>query len=308
MCVHAVEFQQWYFDGRRRSVSLQLACLPPLSFVVEVWCAKERTQQLITRREVCSRMISPIWKTITDERTRSWIKTENDRTISSLERSPRFRRYLESALKSLDESGADLKAATFRLSLRDGWIYELSSGSVHPRGIWRRTRLDSYLASKPECKHCWIWMHSQRGEGRSWTLARGADIDFSPSGTRCLLVLSDGGSQTFELREFDVERADFVEDGFVVPAARNPSATWRDNNTVVVATDFGTASSKNREGLPIVVKEWSRGQSLSQARELFRGEPDDYAVMIVPGRDTATPAKRRVCPVQAPSRHFTHFA
>jgi prolyl oligopeptidase len=96
-----------------------------------------------------------------------------------------------------------------------------------------------------------------------------------PRGGRCLVSLSRGGGDAHVVREFDLERLAFVEDGFILPEAKG-SAGWIDRDTLFVATDFGPGSMTS-SGYPRVVKEWKRGAPLAAARLVYEAEPDDLA-------------------------------
>jgi hypothetical protein len=77
-----------------------------------------------------------------DKRTEAWIRKQNERTLSVLERDPRFRRYYQIALDNLDTEDALTSVAANPL-LHEGWVYQTWRDSTHTRGIWRRTPLNS---------------------------------------------------------------------------------------------------------------------------------------------------------------------
>jgi hypothetical protein len=77
------------------------------------------------------------------------------------------------------------------------------------------------------------------------------------------------------VREFDLERLAFVEDGFILPEAKG-SAGWIDRDTLFVATDFGPGSM-SESGYPRLVKEWRRGTPLGQARPVYEAAEDDLS-------------------------------
>ena len=111
----------------------------------------------------------------------------------------------------------------------------------------------------------------------SSTGAEGPPLKFSravlsPSGKRCLVALLHRGI-VVEWREFDVQSRTFVTGGFRLPPTKASSAIWRDEDTLIVSTDAG-AGTLDADGLPMVVKEWRRGQPFEHALELVRREPD----------------------------------
>src|SRR5690606_35912672 len=103
--------------------------------------------------------------------------------------------------------------------------------------------------------------------------------------------LSDGGKDAVTIREFDTVEKRFVEGGFVLPESKG-SATWIDRDTLLIARDFGEGSLTS-SGYPMVVKRLTRGQSLDQAQELYRGQPTDVSVQPLVLRDADGVVRRR---------------
>ena len=52
--------------------------------------------------------------------------------------------------------------------------------------------------------------------------------------------------------------------------------SWKDENTLLVGTDFGPGSLTS-SGYPRLVKEWKRGTSLDTARMVFEAEETDIS-------------------------------
>jgi prolyl oligopeptidase len=113
-----------------------------------------------------------------------------------------------------------------------------------------------------------------REENENWVWA-GASF-LKPRGGRCLVSLSRGGGDAHVVREFDLERLAFVEDGFTLPEAKG-SAGWIDRDTVFVATDFGPGSmtelrlSARGEGME------ARHPWLRAARLVYEAQEDDLS-------------------------------
>jgi prolyl oligopeptidase len=104
-----------------------------------------------------------------------------------------------------------------------------------------------------------------------------------PSYTRCLVALSDGGEDATTIREFDLTTGAFVAGGFDLPHSKQ-NVDWLDADTLLVSRDWGPGTM-TASGYPFVVKTLKRGQTLDQATEVFRGEPDDVSVDPVILRD-----------------------
>jgi prolyl oligopeptidase len=118
-------------------------------------------------------------------------------------------------------------------------------------------------------------------EGKNW-FWHGADCT-SPSGRRCLISLSDGGEDADTVREFDLPSKTFVEGGFTLPHGKQ-SAAWADDDTLLVSREW-EPGQLTTSGYPYVVKELKRGQALSDAREIARGDKHDVGESPVALRD-----------------------
>jgi len=76
----------------------------------------------------------------------------------------------------------------------------------------------------------------------------------------------------------------FVADGFHLPEGKQ-DVSWVDGDTLLVARDWG-AGTLTQAGYAFVVKELKRAQPLSEAREIFRGEPTDVGASPFVLRDS----------------------
>ena len=84
-----------------------------------------------------------------------------------------------------------------------------------------------------------------------------------PEERLCLVRLSPGGSDAVEVREYDLERKEFVEGGFKVPVSKNTVA-WVDENTLLVSHNLDEAHVTT-SGYSSAVRRWERGTSLGDA-------------------------------------------
>ena len=203
------------------------------------------------------------------ERALSWVREQDARSLPRLKSDPRYERYYGEAL-AINQDKSRIPTGT----LHDGWIYNFWQDEAHVRGVWRRTRLESYRTRAPDWQSLLDVDALTKAEGRSWVY-KGATC-LPPRGLRCLIKLSDGGTDASVWRELDVESHAFVRGGFVLPEAKSDVA-WQDENTLLVSTDWGPGSM-TASGYPFIVKAWRRGEPLSAARELFRGKQQDVAV------------------------------
>ena len=157
---------------------------------------------------------------------------------------------------------------------RGDHLYNFWRDAANPRGLWRRTTLDSYRSESPDWDVLIDVDELAEADGENWVWA-GADV-IEPDHTVALISLSRGGSDAAIVREFDMRTRQFVADGFELPEAKT-QITWEDENTVLLGTDFGEGSLTD-SGYPRLVKRWKRGQPLDDAETLFTAASTDVIV------------------------------
>jgi prolyl oligopeptidase len=199
----------------------------------------------------------------------AWVKQHNERATKELQAVPEYKAILEQAQEIYD-SPARIPTP----ELRGERIYNLWQDASHPRGLWRRTSLDSFRTPEPSWEPVLDLDALGKAEGKSWLL-QGA-VCLPPQHQRCMLALSDGGSDASELREFDTTTKTFVAGGFTLPVAKS-SVSWKDQDTLWIATDFG-AGTLTSSGYPRLAKEWKRGTPLASARTILECKVDDVGV------------------------------
>ena len=99
-----------------------------------------------------------------------------------------------------------------------------------------------------------------------------------PGFERCLLRLSPSGSDEVQIREFDLNKADFVKGGFSVSTSRS-FATWLNKDTLLVAT-ADKPEHKTMTGWPTNVQLWHRGQALGAAPVIYQAKTSDALIQL----------------------------
>lgn len=210
---------------------------------------------------------------IEGEKALAWVRAQNARSLHELQSLPDF-----------DSNFADAKYASTtkeRLAygtIRDGQIYNFWQDDKNVRGIWRRTPLKSYISVNPEWETLIDFDKLAESEGENWVF-KGVECYRNPEATRnvCMVKLSDGGKDAVTLREFDLEKLSFVEDGFISPESKQYFA-WLDVDTALLATNWGEGTL-TESGYPFIIKKWKRGTAMSEASEYFRGEKKDVLAL-----------------------------
>jgi len=203
------------------------------------------------------------------EKALDWVRAQNAASKDSLE-------SLEGFAQLRDDLRAILDSNDKIPFVREmgGYLYNFWQDASNPRGLWRRTTLDSYRSAAPEWEVILDLDALNKAEGENWVWA-GADC-LRPEYTRCLLSLSRGGADANVTREFDVATKSFVEGGFFRPEAKGGMG-WIDLDTVFVYTDFGDGSMTS-SGYPRIAKRWKRGTELATAETVYEGQADDMYI------------------------------
>ncbi|WP_197373429.1 prolyl oligopeptidase family serine peptidase [Mycolicibacterium baixiangningiae] len=205
---------------------------------------------------------------ITGDDALDWVRRHNEPTLADLG-GERFEQMRTEALEVLD---TDARIPYVRR--RGEYLYNFWRDAANPRGLWRRTTLESYRTEEPEWDVVIDVDALARADDENWVWA-GSDV-LEPDHTRALVSLSRGGADAAIVREFDIAARQFVDDGFELPEAKT-AISWEDEDTVLVGTDFGEGAL-TESGYPRLVKRWRRGTPLAEAETVFSGDATDVIV------------------------------
>ncbi len=206
---------------------------------------------------------------VTGERALSWVRERNAETVAELAGSARFEALRGEVLEVFESTDR-----IPYISRRGEYRYNFWRDREHPRGRWRRTTLAEYRKERPDWEVLLDVDALARDEEENWVF-HGARC-LRPDYRRALVSLSRGGADAVVVREFDIERREFVTDGFALPEAKS-SVRWIDADRVYVGTDFGPGTLTTC-GYPRTVRQWRRGEPLTEAELVYEGRPDDVSV------------------------------
>ncbi|MEW2142668.1 prolyl oligopeptidase family serine peptidase [Micromonospora vinacea] len=199
-----------------------------------------------------------------------WVRDRNVESLATLTEGEAFPRLRAELLQVLDAEDR-IPYPGWR---GDGHYYNFWRDAAHPRGVWQRTTLDEYRRPEPEWDVLLDVDALAAEEGENWVWQKVTVL--RPPYERCLISLSRGGADAVVVREFDLLRRTFVEDGFTLPEAKS-RVCWIDADHIYVGTDFGPGSLTS-SGYPRVAKRWRRGTPLSAADTVHEGRPEDVGV------------------------------
>ena len=203
------------------------------------------------------------------EKQLAWVRERNAESQPLLEGKTEFKAIHERLL-AIYNSRSRIPA----VMKRGRWLYNFWQDERNPRGVWRRTTRDEYRKKDPAWETVLDIGKLSADENEKWVF-KGANCLY-PKYERCLVTLSRGGADASEIREFDTVRKEFVKDGFRLPNSKL-DVTWRDRDTIYVATDFGPGTMTT-SGYPRIVKEWHRGAPLADAATVLEGKEADVGV------------------------------
>ncbi len=207
------------------------------------------------------------------DRAMAWVKAENAKTLAVLKADPHFGVMYAKALKI-----AQAKDRVPAPTIIGGQVYNFWQDDDHVRGIWRDTSTTEYASASPTWTTALDLDELAKTENANWVW-QGVDCAW-PAENRCLIRLSDGGEDAVTIREFDLTSKAFVSDGFILSRGKQTTA-WEDANTVLVSRAW-SPGDLTTSGYPFIVKRLKRGQPLSSAVEVFRGDKSDGGYGVTP--------------------------
>ena len=215
-------------------------------------------------QSVISSNLDPyLWlEEVEGKKSLAWVEEQNEETFTRYTESNAFKEKYERIKKELNDDER-IPSAYYQ----NGEMYNFWRDEKNVRGVWRKTSFKSYLKDEPIWEDILDIDQLANDEGINW-LYKGADC-LAPEYKRCLIRLSDGGTDAVTIREFDLEEKKFVKDGFnTYPSKQN--ASWVNEDQILIGADFGEGSM-NESGYPMQVKLWNRGESLEEAKIFFSG-------------------------------------
>ena len=192
-----------------------------------------------------------------------WVKSQNKITETRYAESEEFSSTYEELLKEYQSTDRIPYA-----SVQGGMMYNFWRDEKNVRGLWRRTTIESYKTDNPEWETLLDIDELAEKENENWVY-KGSNC-LAPNYDKCLLRLSIGGKDAVVVREFDLVKKTFVENGFNTTESKQ-YLSWINENQIMVATNFGEGTM-NESGYPKQVKVWTRGENLEDISPIFDGD------------------------------------
>jgi len=172
------------------------------------------------------------------------------------------------------------------VKVRGDFLYNFWQDERNVKGVWRRTTWTEYRKEDGVNARWEVLLDVDdlaKRENKSWVYKGASFLCYGVGqyerADRCLISLSDGGTDSCEVREYDVSEKKFVDadDAFFIPDSKH-SVCWKDRDTLWIGyteKEFGFKVSSC--GYPLTTKEWKRGTKLADAKEIYSGEESDVA-------------------------------
>ncbi len=209
---------------------------------------------------------------VTGEKAIEWVKARNAKSQAKMEADPQFNSLREDLLAILDSD-----ARIPFVSKQGDFYYNFWRDKKNERGLWRRTTLEQYKKAQPEWEVILDLDALGKAENENWVW-KGANL-LRPDYKRALITLSRGGADADVTREFDMDKKEFIKDGFSRPEAKG-GMSWIDKDNVFVMTDFGPGSM-TESGYPRIAKKWKRGTPLESAEIVYEGKSEDMSISAI---------------------------
>jgi prolyl oligopeptidase len=190
----------------------------------------------------------------------AWVEDQNAKTLAEFggENYEKERRILVEILDRPDKIPY--------VTRRGGFLYNFWRDKDHPRGLWRCTTMSEFVADDPPWEILIDVDALAEEDGEDWVWQGATTL--LPSHDRAMIRLSRGGSDACVLREFDLLKKIFVEDGFRLPEAKG-GVEWLDIETLLLTSAHGGEPFQTRSGYARTVRLWKRGTEPSEAPILF---------------------------------------
>jgi prolyl oligopeptidase len=199
-------------------------------------------------------------------RALEFVEAQNKATVAELSAQKDY--------QSIYDMSLEISNSTEQIAypaIRGNYVYNFWKDKDHVRGIWRRCSVESYKMHKPIWETLLDIDELSEKENIKWVFKGSSGL--YPDYNRFLVQLSNGGGDAVVTKEFDATKKAFIEEGFYIAESKG-SASYVDENTLVVCTNFG-AGTMTTSGYPRQVKLWKRGTAISTAQLIHEGNSAD---------------------------------
>lgn len=211
---------------------------------------------------------------VTGDTALAWVAEQNKKTVNEISAHPDFQQTVSRCFSVISSK----EKIAWPSIQPNGSYYNFWRDSDNVRGVLRETDSASYRTQHPSWRVILDVDKLAHDEGCEWVY-QGRTWDEFSGKIYSLIQLSDGGSDAHIMREFDVSKREFVQNGFYLPEAKS-DVVWLDENTLLTSTDFGDGSL-TESGYPRQARLLKRGQLLLEAEKLFEVDSAHLKMNII---------------------------
>ncbi|AAU03649.1 prolyl oligopeptidase family serine peptidase [Rickettsia typhi] len=203
-----------------------------------------------------------------------WAKERTSKTEKALQAMQEYKQIK----KEIETIFYDQRKTPYGV-IRKGYVYNFWMDDKNPQGLWRRTLVDNYSKDKPNWEVLIDFDKLSKKIGKK-VAYRGVSNCFQ-NPNRYLISMSFGGKDEMFFREWDLEKKDFVKNGFEpitnsgkLLEGKFTYPTWINKDTII----FNLVLHKNEitsSLYPNSLYIWKRGESIEKAKKLFE-VPKEY--------------------------------
>ncbi|KJV97482.1 prolyl oligopeptidase, N-terminal beta-propeller domain protein [Rickettsia amblyommatis str. Darkwater] len=128
-------------------------------------------------------------------------------------------------------------------AIRKGYVYNFWMDYKNPQGLWRRTLVENYSKDKPNWEVLIDFDKLSKKLDKKVMYRGRSDCFQNPN--RFLITMSFGGKDEMFFREWDLEKKDFVKNGFEPKTSSGKLLegkftvpTWVDQDTILYLIQF----------------------------------------------------------------------
>ncbi|WP_040258037.1 prolyl oligopeptidase family serine peptidase [Rickettsia hoogstraalii] len=197
-----------------------------------------------------------------------WAKERTDKTEKAFQSMPTYK----VVKKEIESIFYDQRKTPYGI-IRKGYVYNFWMDDKNPQGLWRRTLIENYSKDKPNWEVLIDFDKLSKKLGKKVMYRGGSNCFQNPN--RFLITMSFGGKDEMFFREWDLEKKDFVKNGFEPKTSSGKLLeskftvpTWVDQDTII----FNPVLHKEEvtDSLyPNSLYIWKRGEPIEKAKKLF---------------------------------------
>ncbi|MFZ1611376.1 MAG: prolyl oligopeptidase family serine peptidase [Chitinophagales bacterium] len=233
-----------------------------IKFSILIICTFSLIQSIFSQQED-----SFLWlEEIDGDKAMEFVTSQNKITFDLLTSQPEYQGIYDASLAIYNSEDRIVYPSVY-----GDYVYNFWQDAEHVRGIWRRATKGNYLNGVANWEILLDLDSMSAADNAMWVFKSAEGL--FPNYERFLVNLSKGGGDATETREYSIATKSFIKEGFFMPESKG-SASYLDENTLIVSSDFGE-NSMTTSGYPNEVKIWKRGTPLSKAELIFTGKKED---------------------------------